>query len=52
MNYVLKYYKRSKYLGFSRLEYKEFYDYQEMYEFIEKHKIRSSDYDIYGKVIL
>lgn len=52
MNYILKYYRRSRYLGFSRLEYKEFNSYSELYNFVDKYQLRSCDYDIYGKVIL
>ncbi len=52
MNYILKYIAKSKYFGFIKVYYKEFNSYQELYEFVEKYEIRSSDYDIYGKVIL
>lgn len=52
MNYILKYIIKSKYLGHVKVYYKEFNSYKEAYEFIDKNKLRSSDYDIYGKVIL
>ena len=52
MNYILRYITRSKYLGHVKVYYKEFDNYKEAYEFIDKNKLRSSDYDIYGKVIL
>ena len=52
MNYILKYCIKSKYFGHVKVYYKEFNSYKEIYEFIYKYKIRSSDYDIYGKVIL
>ena len=52
MNYIINFYKKSKYFGFVRCEYKEFNSYQEAYNYIDLHKIKSSDYDIYAKVIL
>lgn len=52
MNYILRYIAKSKYLGFIKVYYKEFSSYQELFEFVEKYEMRSSDYDIYGKVIL
>lgn len=52
MNYIIRYISKSKYLGHVRVNYKEVESYEEAYKFVTKHKIRSSDYDIYGKVIL
>jgi len=50
MNYILKYYKKSRYIGFNKLYYKEFNTYQDAYEFTIKENIKSCDYDIYAKV--
>lgn len=52
MNYILRYIIKSKYLGHVRVNYKEVNSYEEAYKFVTKHKLRSSDYAIYGKVIL
>lgn len=52
MNYIIRYISKSKYLGHVRVNYKEVESYEEAYKFVTKNKIRSSDYDIYGKVIL
>lgn len=52
MNYIIKYFTKSKYLGRVRVNYKEVESYEEAYKFVTKNKIKSSDYAIYGKVIL
>ena len=52
MNYIIKYITKSKYFGHVRVNYKEVESYEEAYKFVTKNKIKSSDYDIYGKVIL
>lgn len=50
MDYILKYYKKSKYIGFKKLYYKEFNTYQDAYKFTLDEEIRSCDYDIYARV--
>ena len=50
MNYILRYIGKSKYLGFIKVYYKEFSSYQQLFEFVEKYELRSSDYDIYGRL--
>lgn len=52
MNYILKIYHKSKYFNFKRYEYLEFNSYEEIYNFVNNHNLKSSDYEIYGKVIL
>lgn len=52
MNYILKYYKKSKYIGFNKMYYKEFQSYEDAYHYVCDHNIRYCDYDIYAKVNL
>lgn len=51
MNYILKVYNKSKYLGFKRYEYKEFDSYGELMSYIHIKNIKYEDYIIYVKVI-
>lgn len=50
MNYILKYWYKSKYFGFKRLEYKEFDSYSQIMIFISENKIKYNEYEIFSKV--
>lgn len=50
MNYILKYWYKSKYFGFKRLEYKEFDSYSQIMIFILENKIKYNEYEIFSKV--
>ena len=47
MNYILNYYIKSKYLGFTKNYYHEFDSIEEISNFIEKHKKEIKDFEVY-----
>lgn len=47
MNYILKYYVKSKYLGYKKVYYREFETYQELMSYCYDRKI--TNFDVYYK---
>ena len=52
MKYILKVYHKSKYLGFKKVEYKEFNTYEELMIYVCEKKIKYNNYEIFAKVTL
>lgn len=52
MKYLLKVYKKSKYIGFHKYEYIEFNSYEEVMIYICNKKIKYNNYEIYAKINL
>ena len=50
--YILKVYHKSKYFGFKKHEYLEFYTFKEIQNYIFKQNLKYTDYELYTKVIL
>lgn len=46
--YILKYYTKSKYFGFNRINYKEFYYFSDLESFINIYNVK--DYEIYERI--
>ena len=52
MRYILKYWYKSKYFGFKRLDYKEFETYEQVVIYICENSIKYDEYEIFAKIIL
>ena len=51
MKYILKYYLYSKYYGFKRVNYVEFFNKENVIDLINKLELSRDDYEIYIKII-
>ena len=47
MNYILKYYIRSKYIGFTKSYYHEFDTILDLTNFVEKHNKEIKDFEVF-----
>lgn len=52
MKYLLKVFKKSKYIGFKKYEYIEFNSYEEVMIYICNKQIKYNNYEIYAKINL